>query len=107
MQRDIVQSRTGVLNQSKQPNSCCDDVSSSLRARERRTYVEPIDGAAVDERGEAPQSVAERVTDGTHGEADVQVRLDALDEVVVHRQRRRVDLLALEQSTTAHRTAVT
>ena len=57
--------------------------------------MEPIDGTAVDERGEASQSVAERVTDGAHGEADVQVRLDALDEVVVHRERRGVDLLAL------------
>ena len=82
-------------------------MTSAAAARKRHTYVEPVDGAAVDERREAPQSVAECVTDGAHGEADVQVRLDALDEVVVHGERRRVDLLALEQSTTAHRTAVT
>ena len=59
--------------------------------------MEPIDGAAVDESGEAPESIAECVTDWTHCETDVQVHSHSIDKVVVHRQWRRIYLLALKR----------
>ena len=58
-------------------------------------YLEPVYGAAVDEGGKHAESVTECVPDGTHGKHNVQVVLHALHKVVVHRQRRRVHLLAL------------
>ena len=47
--------------------------------------LEPIDGAAVDERWEHPQTVAEGISNWTHGKHNVEVGLHPLDEVVVHR----------------------
>jgi len=54
--------------------------------------MKPVDGAAVDERREHTQPVAERIAYRTHGENDVEVLLHSLDEIVVHRQRRSLDL---------------
>ena len=59
-------------------------------------YVEPVNRAAVDESGEASQAITECVSDRTHGEADVQVHAHSVNEIVVHRERGRVDLLALK-----------
>ena len=61
----------------------------------KKTDLEPVDGAAVDERRELPQPVAERVTDGRHGEYDVQLVAAALDEHVEESHRRAVRLLRL------------
>ncbi len=52
---------------------------------------EPVDRAAVDERGEHAQARAEGVTDRTHGQDHVQVGLDAVDEVVEHGHCARFD----------------
>ena len=60
-------------------------------------YLEPIDGAAVDECGEAPESIPECISNGTHRQTHVQVRLDALNEVVVHGQGSGVNLLTLSK----------
>ncbi len=51
--------------------------------------LEPVDGAAVDKRREHPEATPERVAYWTHRQHDVQVLLDALDEEVVHGERRR------------------
>ncbi len=59
------------------------------------SYLEPIDRAAVDERRELAEAVAERVSDGTHGEHDVQLVAAALDEHVEERHRGPVRLLRL------------
>ena len=57
------------------------------------TYLEPVDGAAVDERRELAETVTEGVADGTHGEHDVQLIPAALDEHVEECDRRPVRLL--------------
>ena len=73
----------------------------------RVQYLEPVDGAAADERREHAQSVAERVADGAHREHDVQVATNSLREEVVHRQRRRVDPATLPAVTTPrHQTEI-
>ena len=59
------------------------------------TYLEPVDGAAVDERRELAETVTEGVTDRAHGEHDVQLVPAALDEHVEERDRRAVRLLRL------------
>mmetsp|Transcript_36696 Transcript_36696/g.116794 ORF Transcript_36696/g.116794 Transcript_36696/m.116794 type:complete len:681 (+) Transcript_36696:3332-5374(+) len=48
-----------------------------------RPLIEPVDGAAVDERGEHAAAHAEGVADGRHGEDDVQVLADELHKVRV------------------------
>ena len=55
-------------------------------------YLEPVDGAAVDERGELSESVAECIPDWTHGEHDVQLLLASLNEHVEQGQRTSVCL---------------
>ena len=45
---------------------------------------EPVDGATVDQRREHAQAAAECVANGTHGQHDVKIRFDALNEKVVH-----------------------
>ena len=47
---------------------------------ETPSYLEPVDGAAVDEGGELAQSVAEGITDGAEGDHDVQVLTATVDE---------------------------
>jgi len=59
-------------------------------------YLEPVDGAAVDERRKHAETIAERVADGTHCEHDVKILLHALYEEVVHRQRRHLKLTTLQ-----------
>ena len=48
------------------------------------TNLEPVDGAAVDQRREHSQSRSEGIPNGAHRQDNVQVGLDPLDEVVVH-----------------------
>ena len=49
-------------------------------------YLEPVNGAAVDQRWEHSQSTSERISDGAHGQHNVQILLHSLDEEVVHCQ---------------------
>ena len=56
-------------------------------------YLEPVDGAAVDEGGKLAESVAERVPDGTHRQDDVQLVPHARDEQVEQCNRGPVRLL--------------
>ena len=58
-------------------------------------YLEPVDGTAVDERREHSKSVAEGISNGTHGEHHVKMFLHSLDEEVVHGQRCGVNLATL------------
>ena len=64
--------------------------------------AEPVDGAAVDERREHAQPRAEGVADGRHGEADVQQRAAAGDEVGKQRRGRAVALGAFLARDVAH-----
>ena len=64
------------------------------RQRVRRPRLEPVDGAAVDQRRELPQPRSERVADGREGDYDVQVFLASADEVLEHRQRVEVGVFA-------------
>lgn len=59
------------------------------------TYLEPINGAAVDKGGEFSQSGAEGVPDGAHGEHNMELVSDSLDEEVKQRYRRAISLLSL------------
>ena len=47
-----------------------------------RPCLKPVNGAAVDERGELAQSIPEGVSDGAHSKNDVKVLPTAVDEVV-------------------------
>ena len=58
-------------------------------------YLEPINGAAVDEGREFAEPVSEGVSDGTHGKNDVELVAAPLDEVVEESDRRLVCLLRL------------
>ena len=60
---------------------------------ERRAYLEPVNGTAVDEGWKLAKSVAERVTDRTHGEDDVQLIACPLDEEVEQRDSGSICLL--------------
>ena len=59
------------------------------------THLEPVNGAAVDERREHAKTRAEGVADWAHGQHDVHVLAHALREEAVHRERRRIDLTTL------------
>ena len=56
-------------------------------------YLEPIDCAAVDQRGKLSQSIAERVADRTHRQNDMQLIAAPLYEQVEQRDWRAVGLL--------------
>lgn len=60
------------------------------------TDLEPVDGTAVDEGREHPESVAERISDWGHGQDNVEILLDSINEVVVHRQWGGIYLLSLK-----------
>jgi len=60
------------------------------------TDLEPVDGAAVDERRKHSESVAERVADWTHRQDDMKILFHSLHEEVVHRQRRHLKLTTLK-----------
>ena len=60
-----------------------------------KTYLEPVDGTAVDERRKHSHSASERITDGTHSQHHMKVGSNALNEEVVHCQRSSVDFAAL------------
>lgn len=47
-------------------------------------YLEPINGTAINERWEHPESVSEGIADGAHGQDHVEVFANFLCEVVVH-----------------------
>ena len=47
-------------------------------------YLEPVDGAAVDEGGEHAEAIAKGVSDGAHGQDHMKVLLHTLNEEVVH-----------------------
>ena len=64
----------------------------------RGPHLEPVDGAAVDERREHAKTVPEGVTNRAHREHDVKIAAYSFDEEVVHRQRIELNLLALQQS---------
>jgi len=74
------------------------------RERERETnrqidkYLEPVDGAAVDEGRKHAKSAAESITDGTHCQDNVKILFYSLYEVVIHRQRRHIELATLHRS---------
>ena len=65
-------------------------------------HLEPVNGAAVDEGGELPQSVPEGVPDGAHGQYDVKVLFAAVDKQVEQGKRGEVGILALGLSNGAH-----
>ena len=69
--------------------------SLSLNLLTDDVYLEPIDGAAVDEGREFAEPVSEGVSDGTHGKNDVELVAAPLDEVVEESDRRLVSLLRL------------
>ena len=52
-----------------------------------RPGLEPVDRAAVDERGKLAEAVAEGVTNGTHGEDDVEVFTATVDKEVEQGER--------------------
>lgn len=58
-------------------------------------YLEPVNGAAVDERWEHPESVAEGVSNGAHSQNHVEMCLHSLNEKVVHGQRCGINLATL------------
>jgi hypothetical protein len=47
-----------------------------------RPVLKPVDGAAVDEGGELPKSVPKVVSDGTHGEDNVELLSGSLNKEV-------------------------
>ena len=65
-------------------------------------YLEPVDGAAVDEGGELAQSVAEGVTDGAEGDHDVQVGTATADEESKQLQRRQLLVLVTSLCERSH-----
>lgn len=58
-------------------------------------YLEPVNGAAVDEGGEHAEAVTEGIPNGAHGKDHVKVLLHPLNEEVVHGQRSGLNLTAL------------
>ena len=60
-------------------------------------YLEPVDGAAVDEGGEHAEAVAEGISNGAHGEDHVEVLFDPLNEEVVHREGSGINLPSLQE----------
>lgn len=64
--------------------------------RSRVTDLEPVYGTAVDEGREHPESVPERISDRGHGQDNVEILLDSINEVVVHRQWGGIYLLSLK-----------
>ena len=59
------------------------------------TDLEPVNGTAVDQRGEHPQSGAECISNGTHGQHHMQLLTDTINEHVEEGQRCAVCLLGL------------
>ena len=80
----------------------CAHWDMSNGTRQHRPHLEPVDGAAVDERGELPQSVPEGVPDGAHGQDDMEVVLAAADKEVEQSKRGEVCILALSLSDGPH-----
>ena len=66
------------------------------------TDLEPINGAAVDERREHSQAVAEGIADGAEGKDDVKVAADALHKLVVHVERGDLNLRILQLTQELH-----
>ena len=64
-----------------------------MEAHVHCTYLKPVDGAAVDERGEHTHSVPEGVTNGAHGQYHVEMPSYSLHKEVEESQRRAVCLL--------------
>ena len=64
--------------------------------------LEPVDGAAVDERGELAEAVAEGVPNGTEGQDDMEVLLAAVDKEVEEGQWSELPVLVLGQSQWPH-----
>lgn len=67
-----------------------------------QAHLEPVNCAAVDERGELPESVPEGVPDGAHGEDDVEVLLAAVDKQAEQSKWGKVSALALSLSNGSH-----
>ena len=65
---------------------------------DREINLEPIDGAAVNQRRKHAKSVAEGISNRTHCEYYVKILLHSFYEVVVHRQRRHFKLTTLQQA---------
>lgn len=61
-----------------------------------RTYLEPVDSTAVDERREHTQSVSESITNRRHGQNYMQILFHSINEVVVHGQRCGIHFLTLD-----------
>ena len=58
-------------------------------------YLEPINGAAVDQRGELPEPVPEGVPNGAHGQHHMQLVPHTRHKQVVQRHHGAVRLLGL------------
>ena len=58
----------------------CTDTEESLL----RPLIKPVNGAAVDERGEHAEAVTQLVTYGTHTQDDMEVLAHAINEVREH-----------------------
>ena len=58
-------------------------------------YLEPVDGAAVDEGGEHADSIPEGISNGTHGQDHVELLSHSIHKEVEERQRCTVRLLRL------------
>ena len=58
-------------------------------------YLEPVDGAAVDERREHTHSVPEGISDGAHGQHHVQLFPHSVHKEVEECQRCAICLLRL------------
>lgn len=61
---------------------------------DRETYLEPVDGAAVDQRRKHAKSVAERIADRTHCQTEMEVAFYSFNKVVVHSHWCRLDFLS-------------
>ena len=73
-----------------------------LVIKDQVTHLEPVDGAAVDERGEHAQSVPEGIADGAECQHKVKVAADTLDELVVHGEWGQLRLRILQLSDHLH-----
>ena len=66
------------------------------------SYLEPVNGTAVDERREHPETVPEGITNGTHCQNDMEVLLHSLYKEVIHGEGGGVNLASLRASCHLH-----
>ena len=66
------------------------------------TYLEPVDGATIDEGWEHAKTVAERITNWAEGKDQMKVAAYPLDKFVVHVHRSQFHLRVLLLSKDLH-----